>query len=69
MRHNTSAPVNCQTASRQATTTTKMHRLVIQKDSPRTSNFRHDELLIVGKLDAKAEAFIDDLLLEVAPTA
>jgi hypothetical protein len=31
----------------------------------RTSNFRHEELNIVRKLAAKAEAFIDDLLLEV----
>jgi len=30
----------------------------------RTSNFRHDELPIVRKLAAKAEAFIDDLPLE-----
>jgi hypothetical protein len=30
----------------------------------RTSTFRHDELLIVGKLAAKAEAIIDNLLLD-----
>lgn len=30
----------------------------------RTSNFKHDELPIVRKLTAKAEAFIDDLLLK-----
>ena len=30
----------------------------------RTSNFRHEELTIVRKLAAKAEAFIDELLLD-----
>ena len=30
----------------------------------RTSNFRHDELNIVRKLAIKAEAYIDDLVLE-----
>jgi hypothetical protein len=35
----------------------------------RTSNFRHDELHNVKKLAAKAEAFIDDLLLEADATA
>lgn len=35
----------------------------------RTSNFRHDELHIVGKLAAKAEAIIDDLLQDDSATA
>ena len=35
----------------------------------RTSNFRHEELNIVRKLATKAEAFIDDLLLEVDAAA
>ena len=35
----------------------------------RTSNFRHEELSIVRKLATKAEAFIDDLLLDDSITA
>lgn len=35
----------------------------------RTSTFRHDELPIVAKLAAKAEAFIDDLALEAEEAA
>ena len=37
VRHNTSLPVNCQMANRQATTAIRMHALVVQKAILRTA--------------------------------
>src|SRR4051794_35870864 len=45
VRHRMSVPVNSQIASRQATTATRIHRLVVQKASPLTlSGFRKPRL-------------------------
>lgn len=51
--------------------TTSIDRSYKDKDGKwqRTSNFRHDELNIIRKLATKAEAFIDDLLLEADAAA
>src|SRR5262245_41388254 len=49
VRHRMSVPVNSQIASRQATTATRIHRLVVQKANPLTlSGFRKPRLFLCG---------------------